>query len=186
MPQIDLNRLRETLLTNQANGEKNPNNPSKAIVVDKNGNIEFANNLRPGEERERAVVQQDVFHARFDDEQRTVNQFLPTNTRYRTVDGVSGWHYSFSCEFSTHYEMFAYFDGSYYQVLVLSPEVEERFQSAHTGHIYKNGNICFGAEYDSGRPSLKEAYAKSVLWATGFSAMLHSGNATFPFSINNS
>ena len=96
-----------------------------------------------------------------------------------------GSHYSFSCEFGTLYEMFAYFDGNYYQVLVLSPVVEERYQSAHTGHIYKDGNICFGVDYGSGRPTLEEAYAKSVLWANGFSGMLLSENDTFPFSLNN-
>jgi hypothetical protein len=81
--------------------------------------------------------------------------------------------------------MFAYFDGSYYQVVVLDPPIEEQYCSPHTGHIFRDGRICFGLNNNSGRASLKDAYAKSVLWAAGMSTMLCSGNETFPFSINN-
>jgi hypothetical protein len=185
MAQISLDKLRETILANQAQGQSNPADPGRAIVVGKEGNIQLASNLSPAQEREFAKVQQDVFHARIDQEQNTVRQFLPRSTSYKLVDGVSGWRFSFACEFGTKYEMFAYFDGAFYQVLVMSPEIEDRFQSAHTGHIYKDGNICFGVAYNSGRPTLEEAYAKAVFWANGFSAMLLSGDSTFPFSLNN-
>ena len=180
---IDLNALRSTILANQANNTVNPANPSRAIVVDKNAKIHLANEVPTGQEP--AVIQQDVFHARVDEERRVVTRFLPTTTRPMVVDGTSGWYFSFVCEFGSRYEMFAYFDGSFYQVNVLSPVVEEKFQSAHTGHIFKDGNICFGANYGSGRPTLEEAYAKSVLWANGFSAMLVAGDDKFPFSLNN-
>lgn len=182
---LSLDKLRETILANQGKGVANPSKPSEAIVVDNQGRINLASNLSSEEKQGGSVVQQDVFHGRYENELASAKRCMPQNTKHLNIDGFEGWSYQFSCELGQPYEMFAYFDGSYYQVTVLIPEVEEKYQSAHTGHIFKDGNICFGANYNSGRPTLVEAYAKSVLWATGFSYMILSGDATFPFSINN-
>jgi len=109
---------------------------------------------------------------------------MPSNTRRLVTDeGVSGWVYSFYCAYGNKYTMFTYYDGSYYQVLVLEPEVEDRYRSAHTGHIFSTGRICFGTRYNNGRPTLQDAYAKSVLWATGMSSLMLTG--TFQLSANN-
>lgn len=182
--QVSLDRLREVILENQAKGKTNPTVPAERVVV-KDGRINLASNLRPDEQREAIQIQQDVFHARLEEEQRAVVRFFPRDTALADVDGIKGWSYSVVCEFGQRYEMFAYFDGTYYQVAVLTPEIEKRFQSPHTGHIFSSGNICFGTSFNNGRPTIEEAYAKSILWANGFSSMLVAHDETFPFSLNN-
>lgn len=80
--------------------------------------------------------------------------------------------------------MFLYFDGAFYQVYVISPKLEDYWSNPHTGHIYPDGRICFGSEFGNGQPTLREAFAKSVLWANGISVARH-GGGQFPFSANN-
>lgn len=80
--------------------------------------------------------------------------------------------------------MFAYYDGAHYQVYVISPKLEDYWKNPHTGHIFADGRICFGVDYGSGQPTLKEAFAKSVLWANGIS-IARNGGGPFPFSANN-
>lgn len=184
--QIDLNELRRTVLQSQDLGEEAPSEVARTIVVTKEGELQLGRDLTAAQRRPLAVVQQDTFHSRSDDEARTVREQMPSNTkRHRTEDGVDGYVYSFLCSYRRKYTMFAYYDGSYYQVLVLEPAVEDKYCSPHTGHIYSDGRICFGLQHGNGRRSLADAYAKSVLWATGLSAMLLSKQETFPFSINN-
>jgi hypothetical protein len=112
---------------------------------------------------------------------------LPANAEFARVQGTPGWFYSFENEFGDRYEMFIYFFGSNYQVKVIEPEVEGRY-TPHDGHLYEDGRICFGT--GGGMPTLESAYAKSVLWANGFSAYVAAKQAgtpiPFPFSINNS
>lgn len=78
------------------------------------------------------------------------------------------------------YTLFAYNDGSQYQVMVVFPEVAGRL-NPHEVHLYSNGCICFGEGV--GLPTLEQAFAKSVLWTAGFSAFARTGN--FQFSNNN-
>jgi len=184
--QIDLNVLRDTVLANQQSGQMVPTKPSESILVTKKGEIVQASDVDPIERRTFATVQQDTFHGRAEREIETVRKYMPANTQsHITEEGIRGWIYTFYCSFDRPYTMFAYFDGSFYQVVVVSPIVEERFCNEHTGHIYRDGRICMGYDCNSGRRTLEDAYAKSVLWATGMSSMLLSGNTTFPFSINN-
>jgi len=184
----DLNSIRDIIIRNQETGTPNPSSPKQTIVVTREGKIQTADQVP--HDQPLSTVPQDTFHdqaaRRVDTEGATVRTYMPGNTRQHvTEEGVHGWLYSFTCEFGVHYTMFAYFDGQAYQVLVIEPEVESRFRSAHTGHIFPNGNICFGVEFRSGRPTLRDAYAKSVVWANGLSYMIRSGDETFPFSINN-
>ena len=132
------------------------------------------------------VVPTDAFHAsREEIELATVREKMPTNTqRFRTTEGVSGWLYWVETEFKDWYQFFAFLDGSYYQVMVIFPHVERRFRSPHTGHVFSNGRICMGNRYEFGRPTLDEAFAKSVLWANGFNAMVRGNRDTFPFNYN--
>ncbi|MFO1440261.1 MAG: hypothetical protein U1F81_18205 [Verrucomicrobiaceae bacterium] len=184
--QIDLNLLRDTILSNQRQGLVNPTEPNKVVLVSREGQLSLGQQVSAEDQRNLSKVTQDTFHGRRENEQVIATTKMPRNTqKITTSENVEGWLYSFRCELGRDFKMFAYFDGSYYQVIVIEPVVESKYQSAHTGHIFSTGKICFGAGYNSGRPTLEEAYSKSVLWANGFSAMMDSGLATFPFSINN-
>jgi hypothetical protein len=139
---------------------------------------------------EAAEVHQGIFgglQERLARDDQTVRRRLPGNAEFAMVQETPGWFYSFENEFGDRYEMFIYFNGSNYQVKVVEPEVEGRY-TPHDGHLYEDGRICFGA--GGGMPTLESAYAKSVLWANGFSAYVAAREAgspiPFPFSINNS
>ncbi|MEI8186925.1 MAG: hypothetical protein WCG19_09535 [Chlorobiaceae bacterium] len=184
--QIDLNALRDAVLQTQAEGRMQPSDEQKTILVSKEGKMIMAGEAGDEERRTMSKVQQDTFHGRTEREALIVHDFMPSSTiPHTTPEGYQGWLYSFQCTYGITYRMFAYFDGSYYQVLVLEPKVEEKYRSAHLGHIYRNGQICFGTRYNSGRATLKQAYAKSVLWATGMSGLLLNKYQIFPMSINN-
>ena len=180
---VDLNRLRDTILQNQNSSNDRPTDQSNKVIVDRDGKIREGANTN-SREAGLSEVPQETFANRLVEERHIVNNFMPRNTRKITTDeGVTGWLYNFTCEFGDNYLMFAYFDGNYYQVLVIEPKVEGKWNSAHTGHIYSDGRICFGHGYGSGRPTLQEAYSKSVLWANGLSVALRTDH--FPFSNNN-
>jgi hypothetical protein len=76
--------------------------------------------------------------------------------------------------------MWAFFDGSLYQVVLISPEVERQGDS-HAQHLFRDGYLCLSPH--GGVRSLEHAYARSVLWANGYTAFRLTGQ--FPFSINN-
>lgn len=184
--QVDLNRLRETIIKNQERGKALPPHRDEKVYATQDGRIVTGDSVRPGEERQLSEVHQATFatavtsSSRRESERRVVNEKFPRNTRYLEVDGIGGWYYKFSDEFGNPYEMFAYHDGSVYQVKVVYPEVEGKY-SPHNGHLYGSGRICFGNT--DGMPNLEDAYAKSVLWASGFTVFLQTG--LFPFSLNN-
>lgn len=119
-------------------------------------------------------------HQRMMREQQTIHQKFPPNTRPLTVEGIQGWYYKFVNELTDQYEMFVYYDGSLYQVQIAFPEVTGQY-GVHDAHLFNDGRICFGDE--GGMPTLEQAYAKSVLWANGFSIFQQTG--LFPFSLNN-
>ncbi len=155
--QVDLNEVRNRVLSNQQSGTDLPNSTDRSVFVDSEGNIILR--PQPGQ---------------------IVAQKLPNNTQEMFISGVTGWVYGIISELGDQYTMFTYSDGSLYQVMVLFPEVAGKF-SQHDSHLFQDGRVCFGDE--GGLPNLEQAYAKSVLWATGFSSYLRTG--VFPFSINN-
>lgn len=180
---VDLNALRQRVLGNQNAGEPRPTDPDKTIVVDSEGRIRLGDDNRNAAGPQ-TVIPQETFAARIDEDRKIAYSFLPSNTvELTTKEGIHGFVYSLDTEYGDRYTLFAYFDGSNYQVQVVSPEVEERFNSQHTGHVFKNGRICFGNNYGCGMPSLREAFAKSALWANGMSVATRTGQ--FPFSNNN-
>lgn len=184
-PQIDLNALRDAIIRTQRKGETTPSEAIKSVLVSRDGKMIMHGDATEQERRTLAKVQQDTFHGRKEEESEAVLRCMPSSTmQHKSPDGAEGWIYSFFCSFGELYKMFAYYDGSYYQVQVLEPPWVKNY-SPHTGHILSGGRICFGLDYNSGRRTLEDAYAKSVLWATGMSAMHHSGINTFQFSINN-
>lgn len=103
---------------------------------------------------------------------------LPSAARYLRVDGARGWLYPVTTEQGDRYRLFLYFDGSAYQVKVVEPPVEGRDDN-HACHLFPTGLVCLGKDATGGMPTLASAYARSVLWANGFSAYLRTG--TFPF-----
>ncbi len=103
---------------------------------------------------------------------------LPASTRYLEVDGVRGWLYAVSTELGDAFRLFVYFDGAGYQVKVVEPQVERRFDP-HVSHLHADGRICLSEEPGRGMASLEAAYARSVLWCNGFSVFLR--DAHFPF-----
>jgi hypothetical protein len=111
-------------------------------------------------------------------DQAVVDGSLPAQTRYLKVDGARGWLYPIRSELGDAYELFAYFDGSAYQVKVVSPDVEDGL-SPHECHVFPDGRICLGDVAGGGMPSLEEAYARSVVWCNGFSVYVKTGR--FPF-----
>ena len=181
--QVDLNKLRETILTSQKQNEVLPTDKERKILIDKNGQI-IEGSKTSGNEKHLSEVHQGVFaFSRMRTEQKIVRDKFPNNTRLIEVGDVKGWYYSFKDEFNVPYEMYAYFDGDAYQVKVVSPEVEGKYDSIHECHLYRDGRICFGNQYGGGLPTLEQAFAKSVVWANGFT--IYEQTRKYPFSRNN-
>ena len=180
---IDLNALRARIIGNQDSDETRPSSPDKAVVVDSEGRITLGDQPR-GKDGPETFIPQETFADSIKNDRNIVARYLPANTRELVTDeGIVGFLYSFDTELKDRFTLFAFFDGSNYQVQVVKPEIEEYFKDPHTGHLFSDGRICFGVNYSCGMPSLREAYAKSVLWANGMSIALKTGQ--FPFSNNN-
>lgn len=184
---VDLNRLRSMILDNQSNEENLPTRPADKVLVDREGAIRLGNEVAPSEARQLSEVHQGTFHALEHEacireilDQTTVAAKLPAATRRLRIDGVMGWLYPLRNPVGDTYSLFAYFDGSQYQILVAFPQIAGRY-NVHDAHLFSDGRICLSDI--GGLPTLEQAYAKSVVWATGFSVFLHTGH--FPFSINN-
>lgn len=173
---LDLNELRNRVLENQQQGRDLPT--SNPVHVDKEGNIIL--DPQGAQRRNLSQVPQKTFAHSLHYDRQIVCQHLPSNTQEMVFDGVTGWSYQIECELGQQYSMFVYYDGELYQVIVLFPEVAGEY-NPHDTHLYEGGQICFGP--GNGLPTLQQAYAKSVLWANGFSIFLRTRQ--FPFSKNN-
>jgi hypothetical protein len=103
---------------------------------------------------------------------------LPASTRYLTVDGVRGWLYPVTTELGDAFRLFLYFDGAGYQVKVVEPDVENRFDP-HASHLFPDGRICLSEVAGAGAATLEAAYARSVLWCNGMSVFLREDR--FPY-----
>jgi hypothetical protein len=106
-----------------------------------------------------------------------VEQSLPSATRAIVVDGVRGWLYPVITETGDRLQLFLWFDGAAYQVAVANPDVSRH--DPHACHLFPHARICLSSDEGGGMPTLEGAYAKSVLWANGFSVYQRTG--TFPF-----
>ncbi|GEJ56045.1 hypothetical protein AMYX_07860 [Anaeromyxobacter diazotrophicus] len=60
---------------------------------------------------------------------------------------------------------------------VLQPALD--VERPHACHLFPGGRICLGAEQSGGAPTLESAYARSVVWANGYSVYQREG--AFPF-----
>lgn len=111
------------------------------------------------------------------DREREAMSRMPPETREVRADGVRGWLYPVTTPHGDEYELFAWFDGSGYQVRVVSPDVWGR-DDLHACHLFRDARICLGAGEGNGWPTLDGAYARSVAWANGFSAFRRGGRFT--------
>jgi hypothetical protein len=119
----DLNRIRQTVLENQAHGNTRPKDPNKQITADREGGLHIGP-VTTGQAV--SVVPQETFASRLDEDRRTASEKLPTNTtEVTTREGVTGFLYRINSSFGYKFEMFAYYDGSQYQVMVIEPEIED-------------------------------------------------------------
>jgi hypothetical protein len=178
---LDLNALRDTILQAQRNGKAESPDPLRQVQVDREGGI----SIGPATGAQRSsLVPIETFAGRLEDDRLVVRRALPSNTREMTTkEGITGFLYTIGNDLSEEYAMFAYFDGSYYCVKLVAPELEQHWKSPHTGHLYSNGKLCLGSACNGGRMDLESAFKKSCLWALGISIALKTGR--FPFSINN-
>jgi hypothetical protein len=172
--QVDLNEVRNRVIANRQSGIDEPTSPVRAVFVDNGGNI--LTQPQPGQQQNLSRVPQKTFAANLTVDRQVVAQKLPSNAQEMHINGVTGWVYEIISEVGDTYTMFIFHDGSLYQVMVLFPEVAGRY-SPNEGHLFSNGCICLNEEH--GYPTLEKAYAKSVLWATGFSIYVRTGQ--FPF-----
>jgi hypothetical protein len=106
---------------------------------------------------------------------------MPRNTLEVVSHGCTGFKYDITCELKQDYELFAYFNGSRYRVMVIAPEVE-RGDLGHPSQVFPDGSLCLEPTM-TGCRTLQEAFAKSVLWANGYSIYAQTGE--FPYSANN-
>ncbi|MEX6777919.1 hypothetical protein [Limnospira fusiformis] len=169
--QVDLNEVRNRVINNRQQGVDLPRSPRQAVYVDNGGNI--VTDPEPSGHRHLSQVPQKIFAASLMQDRQVVVRKLPPNAQEMNISGVTGWVYDITSELGDHYTMFIFNDGSLYQVMVLFPEVAGRY-SVTEGHLFPNGCICLNEEH--GYRSLEQAYAKSVLWATGFSIYARTGN----------
>jgi hypothetical protein len=111
---------------------------------------------------------------------------MPRNTLEIVSDGCIGFRYGVTCELGNPYTLFAYFNGSRYRVLVVHPEVEKSegwgSGGAFETKVLPDDSICLEPTMQGCR-TLEEAFAKSVLWANGYSIWAQAGR--FPWNATN-
>ena len=182
---VDLNRLRDTIKRNQHQSEEFPDDYWNKAFVDPDGKIHLGGDRGGRDHRPKSEIHQGVFAAydatQIEDDEAIVAEFLPAGTILIEQDGQEGWLYDFTDESEQWYQMFLYHDGSLYQVQVVEPELEHGHYGVHEAHLFSDGRLCLSET--GGLDDLQQAYAKSVLWANGFSVFQETGQ--FPFSINN-
>ncbi|MBS1816989.1 MAG: hypothetical protein JSU08_03580 [Acidobacteria bacterium] len=184
MPTLDLNKLRDTILANQRDAETLPVSQQKKVVVDREGRIAVGpqSTSLAGPVTE---VPQDTFHTTPSHALLEARQYLPPTTRLDIIDGFEVFTYSVETSLGIKFVLAAYFDGSNYQVQLVEPELENEWKSPHRAHIFSSdGRLCLSNSHGGGQPTLRRAFAKSVVWAEGVAAML-AGSPVFPYSINN-
>lgn len=105
---------------------------------------------------------------------------LPTSAvKVTGPDGGSGWAYQITTDAGDTFDLFLYHD-SYtrtFRVRLLAPCLE-KLGLIHETHLFSNGHLCISPT-GAGQAYLADAYARSVLWCDGISAMLR-GHA-FPW-----
>lgn len=122
--QVDLNEVRNRVITNRQQDVDLPRSPRQAVYVDNGGNI--VTDPEPSGHRHLSQVPQKIFAASLMQDRQVVVRKLPPNAQEMNISGVTGWVYEITSELGDHYTMFIFNDGSLYQVMVLFPEVAGR------------------------------------------------------------
>jgi len=180
----DLNAIAKAILSNQQQHAAGRNTSLVDDVnVDRDGNI-FLGPVDAG----RPVSQVDpeimANSARDFQDRQDAQQYLPAQTDVLQLqDGRIGFRFPVHCKLGHAYIFLAYFDGGGYRVATLSPRAEDILSavSGHASHVLKDGHLCL-APNAGPLPSLRKAFAKSVIWANGASLMRFGGVQVFPFS----
>jgi len=160
--------------------------PGPDVVVDKEGKIIVVEVSRGGTvstSQPVSIVPKDIFAAdyyRVSKEQSFVNSKMPSNTYRVDEDGAEGWMYEINTgdPYYENYTMFLYYDSSYYHVKLVEPSYAGKY-GVSSCHLFSGGKLCLSSNSHGGYASIEKTYAKSVLWAKGFSEFLRTG--TFPF-----
>jgi hypothetical protein len=111
---------------------------------------------------------------------------------YVQQDGRDAFIFEKDTEVGIPFTIAVYYDPDEhgYCAQLIGPEVEEAWKSIHVGHLFPDGVICLGGSNMRAKASLREAFAKSCLWAEGMAIMIASHlrgePSEFPFSNNNS
>ena len=117
---------------------------------------------------------------------------MPTGTMPIQLNGCDAFVFEKDTEVGIPFTIAIYYDLNErgYCASLVGPEIEASWKNAHVGHLFSDGAICFGGDQMRTRKTLREAYAKSCLWAEGMAIMIASHLAGkphhFPFSNNNS
>lgn len=183
--EVDLNHLRDLV----KRGQRKQNDASvpvtQQVFVDK-GKIVVGEDVADRDSRALTRIDTETpFAGRLDHERETVEEKFPEGTELLISDeGTPGWLYEITCELGTTYTFWTYRDDvdGYYKTKIINPSIED-WTDSHGGHVYvRYGRLCLDTRYNNGAPTLEKAYARTVLWATGFSIVKRTGNE-FPFSI---
>jgi len=103
---------------------------------------------------------------------------LPAKARRVRVEGTAGWLFPIASEQGDPYTLFLWFDGAAYQVKVVVPALDP-LADPHACHLLPDARLCLGGDPGGGMPTLEGAFARSVLWASGYSHWRRTGR--FPF-----
>jgi hypothetical protein len=181
--EVDLNKLRDLVKRGQSQVGDKSIPTADEVVVDR-GTIVLVN--ASAKHQSRTLTRIDTktpFAGRLEDEQEVVDEKFPIGTTFLVSDeGVAGWLYGVTCELGAPYTFWTYLDDvdGYYKTKVLEPRIEEFWSDPHGGHVYvSSGRLCLDTRYNGGAPTLESAFARTVLWATGFS--IAERGETFPF-----
>lgn len=127
---------------------------------------------------------------RIERDRADVRQYMPDNTQQVSVEGREIYVFSKNTAVGVPFRIAIFYDADErgYCAQIVGPEINKSWMNPHKGHLYPDGVICFGGDTWRTRTTLREAYAKSCLWAEGMAVMIQSalmGEPTqFPFSIN--
>lgn len=130
--------------------------------------------------------------ARQERDRSYVQRYMPANTMQVSENGLEMYVFEKDTEVGIRFTIAVYYDPDErgYCAQLVYPEIEDSWKNPHIGHIFADGVICFGGDQMRTRETLREAYAKSCLWAEGMAIMVASQFAgtphEFPFSNNNS
>src|SRR4051794_7075353 len=103
-----------------------------------------------------------------------VQRYMPAKTMRISAEGRELFVFEKNTEVGIPFTIAIYYDPNErgYCGSVVSPEIEKNWKNVHVGHIFADGCICFGGEEMRTRRTLREAYAKSCLWAEGMAVMI--------------